>query len=57
MNSIYEKIHQQIKKAVADAQPVPTKHPQVELPRFRWSSQGRGFGDFSTNIVMQVADR
>lgn len=59
MNSIYEKIHQQIKKVVADAFLACANNksiPQVELPEISVEvPRERGFGDFSTNIVMQVA--
>ncbi len=59
MNSIYEKIHQQIKKAVTDAFLTCANNksiPQVELPEISVEvPRERGFGDFSTNIVMQVA--
>lgn len=59
MNSIYEKIHQQIKKVVADVFLACANNksiPQVELPEISVEvPRERGFGDFSTNIVMQVA--
>lgn len=59
MNSIYEKIHQQIKKAVTDAFLTCANNksiPQVELQEISVEvPRERGFGDFSTNIVMQVA--
>lgn len=59
MNSIYEKIRQQIKKVVEDAFTACANNqslPAVELPEIAIEvPRERGFGDFSTNIVMQAA--
>jgi arginyl-tRNA synthetase len=59
MNSIYERIREQICKAVTDAFQVCRDDgslPDVSLPEIIVEvPRERGFGDFSTNVVMQVA--
>ena len=59
MNSIYEKIRQQINRVVKDAFETCAKNqtlPAVELPEITVEvPRERGFGDFSTNVVMQAA--
>lgn len=59
MNSIYEKIHQQIKRVVEEAFKACAGNgslPEAELPEIPVEvPRERGFGDFSTNIVMQTA--
>lgn len=59
MNSIYEKIHQQIRKVVEDAFAACARNgslPEVELPEIPVEvPREKGFGDFSTTVVMQAA--
>ena len=59
MNSIYEKIHQQIKRVVGDAFKACAKNgslPETEIGEIPVEvPRERGFGDFSTTIVMQAA--
>ena len=59
MNSIYERIHEQIGKAIRDAFLFCEGNgslPKVELPDIAIEvPRERGYGDFSTNVVMQVA--
>jgi len=59
MNSIYEKIRQQINRVVKDAFEACANNqtlPAVELPEITVEvPRERGFGDFSTNVVMQTA--
>lgn len=59
MNSIYEKIHEQIRKVVRDAFAACAENgslPAVELPDIPVEvPREKGFGDFSTTVVMQAA--
>jgi len=59
MNSIYEKIYEQIRKVVKDAFASCAKNgslPAAELPEIPVEvPREKGYGDFSTTIAMQMA--